>query len=289
MAVVDLHLHTTASDGRLSPTDLVHCLADRGLKVAAITDHDSTEGLAEALRAKEQFPQLTLIPGIELSTDVPGSEIHILGYFIRWEDREFQNILADFRRGRVDRARGIVDKLASMGIELEWERVLHFAGDGAVGRPHVALAMVEKGYVKDLKEAFDRYLGRNGPATVERQKLIPSDAIAMIQGVGGAAVLAHPSWVDDLEAHLGQMKEVGLAGMEVYYKKYSQDMVGHLAQIARRFDLIPCGGSDYHAMGAEDEALPGDLGPPEKTVDELRARSTGTKGPEKKAAPPVVP
>ncbi len=275
MHTVDLHLHTTASDGRLSPTALVNLLAERKLRFAAITDHDSTEGMAEALRAAEAHPSLTLIPGIELSADAEGGEVHVLGYFLKWENEAFQETLADFRRGRVGRARQMVDRLAGMGLELAWERVLHFAGDGSVGRPHIALALVEKGFVKDVPEAFNRYLGRGGPAYAERRKLTPAGAIDIIRGVGGAAVLAHPSWVDDLEERLVSMKEAGLAGMEVYYKRYSPGVMGRLADLAQRFDLIPCGGTDYHAMGAEDEAIPGEMGPPEETVERLRARCPG--------------
>ena len=233
MSTVDLHLHTTASDGRLSPSELVHYLAAQKLRFAAITDHDSTEGLPEALRVKEQYPDLTLVPGIELSTEAPGTEVHVLGYFINWQDQEFQSVLTNFRRGRVGRAQGIVDRLMELGLPLEWERVLHFAGDGAVGRPHIALAMVEKGYVSDVRQAFDLYLGRDGPAYVDRQKLTPRDAIEIIRGVGGAAVLAHPSWVDQLDTHLEEMKDAGLAGMEVYYGNYAPDLVNSLKRTAR--------------------------------------------------------
>ena len=279
MSTVDLHLHTTASDGRLSPSELVHYLAAQKLRFAAITDHDSTEGLPEALKVKEQYPDLTLVPGIELSTEAPGTEVHVLGYFINWQDQEFQSVLTNFRRGRVGRAQGIVERLMGLGLPLEWERVLYFAGDGAVGRPHIALAMVEKGYVSDVRQAFDLYLGRNGPAYVDRQKLTPRDAIEIIRGVGGAAVLAHPSWVDQLDTHLEEMKEAGLAGMEVYYGNYSPNLVSDLKRTADRFDLVPCGGSDYHALGAPDEALPGNVGPPETTVEELHRRSAGAAAP----------
>ena len=271
MAIVDLHLHTRASDGRLSPRELVNYIYRRGIRYAAITDHDSTEALNEAYDAKEQFSELTLIPGIELSTEVQGGEIHILGYFLKWKNQEFQDILANFRQGRVYRAEGMVSKLDQIGIKLDWQRVLHFAGDGSVGRPHIALSMVEMGYVNSVKEAFDRYLGRDGPAYVGRAKLRPVDAIEMIQSVGGAAVLAHPSWVDNLETNLVPMKDAGLVGMEVHYGNYSPEMIGYLARVAATFDLIPCGGSDYHAMGNQDEALPGNAGPPESTVEQLRA------------------
>ena len=151
---IDLHLHTTASDGRLSPTELVRLAADQGLKQISISDHDSTEGLAEAFAELQNFPDLRIIPGIELSTDIPGDEIHMLGYFIQYEDIEFQEILKGFRSGRLDRAREMVDKLATLGIVLDWGRVQEIAGDGSVGRPHIALAMVEQGYCKEPKDAF---------------------------------------------------------------------------------------------------------------------------------------
>ena len=289
MAAVDLHLHTTASDGRLSPTNLVRLLNQRGIKVAAITDHDSTEAIDEAFEAGEEFPELTLIAGIELSTEIPDTEVHILGYFIKREDKALQSILKGFRLSRVARASGMVEKLAKMGLKIEWDQVMKFAVDGSVGRPHIALAMIEKGYVKDTKEAFDRYLGHNGPAHVERSKLSPADAINLIKSVDGAAVLAHPTWVDNLEGLLPQLKKSGLAGMEVYYGSYSPYKVRYLAKLAERFDLIPCGGSDYHAMGNPDETLPGHQGPPIGTVKRLRDSISISKVSGGSTAPPAVP
>jgi predicted metal-dependent phosphoesterase TrpH len=274
MAAVDLHLHTTASDGRLSPTQLVDLLAQRGVKYAAITDHDSTEGMAEALEAARRHPSLHLIPGIELSADLQDTEVHVLGYFLDWHNQQLQATLQKFRRGRVDRARVIVDKLASLGLPLDWPRVQAIAGDGAVGRPHIALAMVEKSYVKDVREAFDKYLGRNGPAYAERQKLKPVDAVALIRRAGGTAVLAHPTWVDNLETHLQEMVPAGLVGMEVYYGTYSPETMARLASVTEKYGLIPCGGSDYHALGNPDEALPGLQGPPESAVEALRSHAS---------------
>ena len=158
-AMADLHLHTLASDGRLTPTELVRLAAARGLRTIAVTDHDTTDGLAEAFDAAKEFPGLRVIPGIELSADIPGDEVHVLGYFIDPGDPELQAELRRFRAGRVDRARTMVEKLAQLGVFLEWERVQHFAGDGAVGRPHVAMAMVEAGYCQEPKDAFSRILG----------------------------------------------------------------------------------------------------------------------------------
>ena len=154
-ATIDLHLHTLASDGRLTPSELVQLVAKQGLKTISITDHDSTEGLEEAYQAAKEFPDLRIIPGIEMSADLPGNEVHVLGYFLDYHDAEFQSTLAEFRRGRVDRAQVMVEKLEALGKPVDWERVQHFAGDGAVGRPHIALAMVEAGYFKEqYREKF---------------------------------------------------------------------------------------------------------------------------------------
>ena len=268
-AIVDLHLHTTASDGRLPPRELVRLVADRGLKQISISDHDTTEGLAEAFQEAEEHTGLRIIPGIELSTDIPGDEIHMLGYFIQYHEEPFQEILRGFRRGRVDRAREMVEKLVALGIQLEWERVQEIAGDGAVGRPHIALALVEKGYCKEPKDAFPEYLGRNGLAYVERSKLTPAEAIQMLLKVGGVPVLAHPAYLSDLEARMPELKAAGLLGMEVYYAKFPPDKVEYLKDLASEYDLIPCGGSDFHGLGNTDEALPGSMGPPLSTVELL--------------------
>ena len=268
-ATVDLHLHTLASDGRLSPTELVNLAASQGLKVVAVSDHDTTEGLAEAYRAGEQFSDLQIIPAIELSTDIPGDEIHMLGYFLQYEDDEFQTILRRFRAGRLERGRLMVEKLATLGLPVEWERVQEIAGDGSVGRPHIALAMVEKGYFKEPKEAFYDYLGRNGQAYVERKKMTPAEGAEMLARVGGSAVLAHPANLVDLDAKVAELKEAGLVGMEVHYAQYSPDTVDYLLSIARNHDLIPCGGSDYHGLGNSGEPLPGTLGPPMESVERL--------------------
>ena len=225
MAIVDLHLHTTFSDGRLTPRQLVNLAVSRGVKVMAVTDHDTTDGLHEALQASREFPDLTLIPGIELSTDMPGNEIHILGLFIDYSNRKFQSILARFRAGRIERGRRMVEKLAELGIKIEWTRVQEFAGHDAIGRPHLALAMVEKGYISQPKEAFDVYLRRNGPAYVERDKLDPKDSIKLIKSVGGVAVLAHPADLDDLDQTLQVLNQYGLVGLEVFYAQYTPETI----------------------------------------------------------------
>ncbi len=268
---VDLHLHTLASDGRLTPTELVQLAASRGLKTIAVSDHDTTDGLAEAMDAAALFPSLRVVPGIELSADVPGDEVHVLGYFIDPENAELQSQLTKFREGRLDRARTMVDKLAQLGIHVEWERVQHFAGDGAVGRPHIALALVEAGYCKEPKDAFPEYLGRNGLAYVERVKLSPEEAVGIIRKAGGAAVLAHPAYMNDMELGISNLSGIGLAGMEVHYAKYREDTIRQLERLARQYDLVPSGGSDYHGLGNSDECLPGENGPPMQSVERLES------------------
>ena len=265
-AMVDLHLHTTASDGRLSPTELIHLLASQGLKQVAISDHDTTEGLAEAFAAAEEFPDMRIIPAIELSTDIPGDEVHMLGYFLRHEDEELQKILREFRMGRLERGRMMVEKLATLGINIEWERVQEIAGEGSVGRPHIALAMVEKGYCKEPKDAFPEYLGRNGSAYVERSKMTPPEAVDMLIRFGAVPVLAHPAYLNDMETTIAELAEAGIVGLEVHYAQFSPETVQQLAGLAERYGLIPCGGSDYHGLGNEGEPLPGTLGPPPETV-----------------------
>ena len=270
-ATVDLHSHTTASDGRLSPGELIQLFGKRGLKTVAITDHDTTNGLSEAIEAKKAYPEMLLIPGVELSAASKDTEMHLLGYFLDYENDSFQETLAKFRDGRIGRARTMVEKLAELGVKLKWERVLEFAGDGAIGRPHIARTMIEMGYVASMSEAFDKYLSRGSLVYAEREKFSPLDAINLIHSVNGLAVLAHPSWVDNLEAQLPSLVEAGLAGMEVHYSSYSSKLIMELDSLAKRFGLVACGGSDYHANNNPGEALPGDQGPPQESVDRLRA------------------
>ena len=272
-AIVDLHLHTTVSDGRLTPTELIKLVAGKGLKVVSVSDHDITDGLAEAYQAAEEFPDLRIIPGIELSTDIPGDEIHMLGYFIGYEDEAFQTILVRFREGRLERGRAMVEKLAEHGLQIEWERVKEIAGEGSVGRPHIALALVEKGYFKEPKDAFAEYLGRNGLAYAEREKMTPEEGVEMLGKIGGVAVLAHPAQLADLDEKAAHLKAAGLVGMEVYYAQYSPETIDRLARVAENHGLIPCGGSDYHGLGNTGELLPGTMGPPMETVERLEEAS----------------
>ncbi len=264
-------MHTTHSDGRLTPTQLVDLLASNGVRYASVTDHDTTNSWTEVAEAGRRHPDLTLIPGMELSTEAPGGEVHVLAYYVNPEDTHLQQELAKFRDDREGRGQVILRRLADLGLPLSWDRVLEFAAGGSVGRPHIGRAMVERGYVTTLNEAFDKYLAKGCPAYVEREKVTPQDAIRLALDNGAVPVLAHPSYVSGLDTLLPVLKEAGLVGMEVYYKGYSPQTVAHLEKLARKHRLVPSGGSDYHASGEVGEVLPGAVGPPVSTVDQLAA------------------
>jgi predicted metal-dependent phosphoesterase TrpH len=272
---VDLHLHTTESDGRLTPTELIEMVVQRGLKVVAVTDHDTTDGLEVAWKSAAAYPELSVIPGIELSTDIPGNEIHILGYHIDYMNQNFQNILVGFRESRLTRAKEMVGRLEELGISVEWERVKEIAGQGAIGRPHIALAMVESGYISQPQEAFEKYLGRNGMAYAERPKQTPAEAVKLILQAGGVPVLAHPAQIEGLDQVIADLKDAGLKGIEVHYAEYDGSTINTLAKLAANYDLLPCGGSDYHAFGTPGEHLPGEMGPPMWVAEELRFLAVG--------------
>jgi hypothetical protein len=276
----DFHCHSTASDGVLSPSDVIDLAYAQGVRILALTDHDSTEGIAEARRAASKYGDLTLIPGVEMGTDIPGAEVHVVGLFLEPENAELQQVLERLRESRLGRGLGIVQRLREMGFDVTWEQVQRFAGDGAVGRPHVAQALLEKGYVDDIKEAFDKYIGRNGPAYVEREKMMPAEAVSTIVRMGGVPVLAHPADLP-LDDILSELKPAGLAAMEVYYKDYDAPTVERLLETAERFELIPGGGSDYHGLHGPTEPLPGRMYTPlpESSIEALlelgRERAAG--------------
>ena len=259
---VDFHLHTTASDGTLTPTELVKLLAGNGLKLIAITDPDSLEGIAEAKRELANHPQMTLIPGVEISADMDESEVHVLGYHLDENDPDLHEVLVNFRKGREGRGEQMVQKLNEMGFAISWERVVELAQGGAIARPHVARALLEKGYITELKEAFDNYIGRGGPAYVSREKMSPEESVELIRKFGGVPVLAHPTYTKDPESLVASLVPKGLAGMEVYYKSYNEETVQSLLEISQRHGLLALGGSDYHANHEGDEVEPGLVGPP---------------------------
>jgi predicted metal-dependent phosphoesterase TrpH len=277
MNQVDLHCHTTASDGALSPAELVRRGASLGLKWMAITDHDVTSGLEEASDAGARTG-VEIIPGVEINTDVPGAEVHLLGYFVDPNDPMLNSTLLSLREGRVERARQMAERLSELGAAVGFERILKLAGQGAVCRPHVAQALVEAGHVATYQEAFARYIGRNGPAYVERVKLTPGEACRLICGAGGLPVLAHPVHYDhlgamraafDLDSGLAELRADGLRGIEVYYPGYDAITIQHLLSLARHHELLVTGGSDFHRIRPGEPDL-GGVYVPGKVVRRLR-------------------
>ncbi len=271
MAKVDLHIHSTASDGRLSPEEVIYKSVELGVTIIAIADHDSVDGIAPALAAAKTFPQLKVIPCVEISTDVPQGEVHVLGYFIDYTDHELEATLRRLRSSRLQRAQGMITKLGNLGIHIEWQRVQEIAGSGSIGRPHIAQAMLEKGYIASIKEAFIKYISRDGPAYVDREKMTPAEAVELILLAGGLPVLAHPLTINDLETMIVELKAAGLVGIEAYYDGYTADEINKLVSLAERYNLIATGGSDYHGLDASTETTIGGADVPMESAEQLMA------------------
>lgn len=261
---VDLHLHTTASDGTLSPTELIEQILQTGLKTVAITDHDSTNGVDEAMAAASSG-ELTVIPGIEFGSEVDDSEVHLIGLFIDHNSPALQRAVERFREQRIEAAQEMVGKLNALDMDITWERVSELAG-GSVGRPHIARALLEKGYISSIREAFDRFIGNDGPARVPRPKFTPVEALEIVHAAGGVGIVAHPRTVNDLEGVLPPLVDAGLVGIEVYAEKYGTEHQQRFKDLVEKYSLIPGGGTDYHAFGSENEVMPGMSGPPPDTA-----------------------
>ncbi len=280
---IDLHTHTVASDGLLNAAQLIRLAEGAGVGILAVTDHDSTESVESAMELGREAG-IEVIPAVELNTDVPGAEVHILGYFIDHRLEWLQALLRRLRDGRLHRAARMVEKLVALGVPITFERVLAFAGGGAVGRPHVARALLEAGYVSETAEAFAKYIGRNGPAYVERLKVTPAQAVDIIRRAGGIPVLAHPGWLGD-DRMVEGLLAAGLEGIEAYYPDHTPAMVERYLEVAHRFNLLVTGGTDFHGGDLATRVPLGSQYVPPDVVDRLRARAE-VRRPE--AAAPVL-
>jgi predicted metal-dependent phosphoesterase TrpH len=276
MGRVDLHIHTTASDGAFAPFRVVEGAVARGLTTIAITDHDTTAGIGEALEAAKGTA-LEVIPGLELNAERGAEEIHILGYYVDHHDGALQKKLEVLRQARLERARKMVKRLTESGMPLCWERVVEIAGESsAFGRPHIALALREEGYVVSTNEAFDKYIGLRGPAYVSRYRLAPVEAVEMIIAAKGLPVLAHAR---GQERVLPKLMEAGLVGLEAYYPSYSIEESEALVQLARKHNLIPTGGTDLHGHEGFATVALGEVWVPLESVERLRALVMSRVGP----------
>ncbi len=266
---IDLHTHTTASDGLLDAPALIAEAAAGSVRLLAVTDHDTTASVEAVGRAGGEVG-IEVWPAVELSCDVDAGEVHVLGYFIDHHVDWFQTLLERLREGRLHRAARMVERLRALGAPVEFARVESLAAGGAIGRPHVARALVEAGWVRDVAEAFDRFIGRHGPAYVERLKVTPPDAVAIIRAAGGLAVLAHPGWAQR-DSLIPDLVASGLDGIEVYYPDHSPALVEHYAALARRYGLLITGGTDFHGGLLATRVPVGSQYVPEEVVAPIRA------------------
>ena len=259
MAVIaDLHTHTTRSDGILTPEALVRKAEACGLQILAITDHDTIDGIEPATR-EAQGTALTVIPGVELSIHYLGRELHLLGYYFDPNNKQLADFLSRFQRMREDRARQMVERLQALGVNITFEDVRALAAGPAIGRPHVAQALVEKRYVDSLDQAFLKYLRNGGPADVSKQLPTAKEAIEVLHAAGGIAVLAHPGhWVSDKD--LERLQVLGLDGVEVIHPSHDEMLVNFYVDVAHHLSLLTTGGSDFHGMRTHDEKNFGAIG-----------------------------
>lgn len=267
---VDLHAHSTASDGLLSPAELVAEAARRGVRVLALTDHDTLAGLPAATAAAADHG-IELVPGVELSSEAGKYEIHVLGYYVDPTDAALTAELAGHAAQRRTRADRVVERLSALGLPVSLDRVIELAAGGTIGRPHVARAMIEAGYVTTVGEAFDRYLANGQPAYVPRDNVPPEEAVALLSRAGAIPVLAHPFSTGDVEGTLRRLVPHGLRGIEVYYGEYNPERRMQLRAIADAWSLLPTGGSDYHGPAFKEGRDLGSVPVPAEVVHRLRA------------------
>ncbi len=276
--MIDLHAHSLFSDGTYTPEELVEAAVKAKLAAVALTDHDTVAGIPRFLEAAAAV-NLRAVPGVELSTSHQPGELHMLGYFIDHADRLLNEQLAWVRRGRRARNEEIMSKLHKLGLHIGWDEVQSYAGDEVVGRPHFAQAMVARGYATSSRDAFDRFLARGKSAYAQRRTLSPHEAIEMIRSAGGVPVLAHPFTLQmkpgPLRLFLGELRDLGLEGVEIYYSDHDSARQREYLKFAKEFDLVASGGSDFHGAVSPKIKLGrgfGSLRVPDEVVDQLYAR-----------------
>lgn len=257
MEKADLHVHTTASDGILEPENVIDWAVKKKINAIAITDHDTTSGIDRAIKRGERYNNIIVIPGIELSCDLSGEEVHILGYFIDHKSKVLEDLSNRIKEDRVHRGEKIVKKLNKLGLDVNINEVKVFSKEGFIGRPHIARVLLMKGYVASIKEAFDKYIEKDKPAYVSRYKLTIKESINLIHKIGGIAVLAHPGLIKNKNIAL-LIRDNNFDGIEVYHSKHSDVDISEYTQIADNMSLIKTGGSDCHGGLIDGKPILGD-------------------------------
>ncbi len=278
MGNVDLHLHTTASDGVLTPSQMVNYAKSKGLMAIAITDHDTIEGLEEGLLEGERIG-LEVIPGIEISAEHSPGSMHLLGFFLDIHHPTLKERLGYLQRARAERNPRMAEKLNKLGIDITFDEVLKASGGGQVGRPHFAQVLIEKGYVRSFQEAFERFLKKGASAYVEKMRFSAEESIHFINEANGVAVLAHPNTLQvngysELENLILRLVKTGLRGIEAYYPEHSALEVAQYKTLAERHGLLVTGGTDYHGIeknGLDIGVGRGEMKLPYSIVENLKA------------------
>lgn len=270
MKFVDMHTHSVFSDGIYSPSKLVDYAIQKGLSGIAITDHDTVDGIEEAKKRANIYEDFIIIPGVELSAEYNNEEVHILGYMINYKTKYLLNILQRLQETRSNRVIKMIDKLKKIGIKANYEDVVKIAGDGAIGRPHIARYLVQNGYVQTIGEAFIKYLAKGAPAYVPKHKLTPACAIDIIRKAGGVPVAAHPGLLKS-ETILNYLIDIGIDGIEVYHPKHTAEQSEKYLKLAQKYNLFITGGSDFHypPKNCRDDADLGSVKVPLESIAKL--------------------
>jgi len=269
---VDLHIHSTFSDGGFTPEEIVKYASKKGLAAIAITDHDNTDATLSAIRAGKKLG-VEIVPGVELSVEPESprdEEIHILGYYINWQDENFQEKLRRFQEARRKRAYKILEKLDRLGIKIDPQQLFELAGKGSVGRMHVAKVLKDEGFVDYLQKAFDLYLAYGKPAYVPKLRLPSQEALDLISRIGGISVIAHPLYGGNSKEIIQKLKGLGLDGIEVYYTNHTPEDVKRFRSWAKAFSLLITGGSDSHGGTLDEEVLIGNQEVPYDVLAQLK-------------------
>jgi predicted metal-dependent phosphoesterase TrpH len=265
----DLHTHTLHSDGFYAPENLVTKAHEQGIEQLGITDHDSVNGISEAIEYAEKFG-MEIIPGLEISSDIRDSEVHILAYFIDPKNKELGHYLNFFREERYKRAIRIVKKLNILGLNITIDDVLVFAKTSAIGRPHIAQALLAKGQVKSFFEAFYKYIGNHAPAYERKVHLSPQSAFKIINDAGGLSFIAHPGNMPEIL--IKELIDAGVDGIEVIHPSHSPEQTRFYRGIVNEYFLLECGGSDFHGGKREDDENLGKYYTTSRVVDAMKTR-----------------